>query len=418
MLWIISGPTSAGKSTFIRSEQFFALTGFRPKKKLLIKPMDVPASDPRLVADADCIVHYNILRPVSLFARSEATQATSPREYQERSVQFTADPWWTEFVRRTKDKPKRAVIVVASPAVIWERAGGRRGYNIEYWRSLYEKLNFPDIYRAWCLELEGQQIPFNFIDATDSTYPRLETEAAFEIVDRKVMNTTYSKQQIEKILDEEHFAYHRVNLPFGLHTRGRDRSRTRDLIFRESLSGKSVLDVGSALGYFCFEAEARGAVRVVGVELDRERFRQACLLKDIIGSGVEFLQRDILKEPLDERFDYVCLLNVIHHLDEPIRAIHQLAAIAREFLIIEFPTFEDAKFRKTTRIRFPKRYNRLPLIGVSSKKATGEKTDGGQTFVFSPDALTRILKDHRPLFSEIKIIDSPVSGRKIAICRK
>src|SRR5881227_3718304 len=120
---------------------------------------------------------------------------------------------------------------------------------------------------------------------------------------------TYTKAQIEHILREQDFEYHRVELPFGLYTPGTDRSSTRDLIFPESLSGKTVLDVGCALGYFCFEAEARGAARVVGVELDRERFRQACLLKDIIGSGVEFLQRDILREALDEQFDYVCLLN-------------------------------------------------------------------------------------------------------------
>ena len=176
--------------------------------------------------------------------------------------------------------------------------------------------------------------------------------------------------------------------------------------------------MGSALGYFCFEAEARGATRVLGIERNEERFRQACLLKQIIGSRVEFLQRDILQHPLDEKFDYVCLLNVLHHLDEPIRAIHLLAAIARELLVIEFPTFEDPKFRKTTRIRFPKRYNRLPLIGVSSKRATSKKANGGQTFVFTPDAITRILQDHRSLFSQVKIIDSPVSGRKIALCRR
>ncbi len=232
------------------------------------------------------------------------------------------------------------------------------------------------------------------------------------------MKSTYSRQEIEKILLEENFAYHRINLPFGLHTRGRDRSRTRDLIFRESLIGKSVLDVGSALGYFCFEAEARGAPRVVGVELDPERFRQACLLKDIIGSRVKFIHGDILSQPLDQKFDYVCLLNVIHHLDEPIGAIHKLAAITREFLIIEFPTFEDSKFRETTRIRFPRHENRLPLIGVSSKRATAKETERGQTFVFSPKAIVRILQDHRPLFSDVKIIDSPVAGRKIAMCRR
>jgi 2-polyprenyl-3-methyl-5-hydroxy-6-metoxy-1,4-benzoquinol methylase len=230
------------------------------------------------------------------------------------------------------------------------------------------------------------------------------------------MKTSYTKEQIEQILRDERFHYHRVNLPYGLHTPGRDRSTTRDLIFPESLTGKSVLDVGSALGYFCFEAEAKGATRVLGVELDEERFRQACLLKEVIGSNVEFMKRDILEQPLTEQFDYVCFLNVIHHLDEPIRAIHQLAAITREKLIIEFPTLQDPKFRKTTRIRFPRHYDRMPLIGVSSKKGTSKKPDGGQTFVFTPAAISRILQDHRRLFSNIKIVDSPVAGRKIALC--
>jgi hypothetical protein len=185
MLWIISGPTSVGKSTFIRSEQFFALTRFRAKKKSVLKPMDVPATDPRLVAKADCVVHYNMLRPVSLFAKHEATEATSPREFRARSVQFTADPWWAEFICHTKDKPKRAVVVVASLGLIVERIGGRSGYNIPYWRSLYEKLNLPDIYRAWCAELERRAIPFVFVDATGSTYPLLEPDAAFAIIDQR-----------------------------------------------------------------------------------------------------------------------------------------------------------------------------------------------------------------------------------------
>ena len=232
------------------------------------------------------------------------------------------------------------------------------------------------------------------------------------------MRTNYSKEEIEKVLREERFGYHRVNLPYGLHTRGRDRSQTRDLIFPGSLAGKSVLDIGSALGYFCFEAEAKGATRVLGLELDPERFRQACLLRQIIGSQVEFEQRDILEHPPTEQFDYVCFLNVIHHLDEPMTAIHQLATIAREMLIIEFPTMADAKFRKTARIRFPGRYNRLPVIGVSSKKGTSKKKEGGQTFVFSPAAMLRILQDHRALFQSVKMVDSPVLGRKIALCRK
>ena len=60
----------------------------------------------------------------------------------------------------------------------------------------------------------------------------------------------------------------------------------------------------------------------------------------------------------------------------------------------------------------------MRLMGVSSKKTTSKKVDGGQTFVFTPPALIRILQDHQPLFREVKIIDSPVAGRKIALCRR
>ena len=41
-----------------------------------------------------------------------------------------------------------------------------------------------------------------------------------------------------------------------------------------------------------------------------------------------------------------------------------------------------------------------------------------QTFVFSPGAIRRILQDHTPLFREVKIVDSPMAGRKIALCTK
>ncbi len=227
------------------------------------------------------------------------------------------------------------------------------------------------------------------------------------------MNSTHTKEQIETLLRVEKFPYHRVELPHGLHTPGQDRSATRDLIFPDSLAGLSVLDVGCALGYFCFEAEKRGAARVVGTELKENRFRQACLLRDVLGSRVEFQARDILSEPPGEQFDYVCLLNVIHHLREPMSALRRLAELTRGCLLIEFPTFADEKFRKSAGIRFPWLYDRLPLIGVSS---ASHETD--QTFVFTPAAIRRVLQDHRRLFEKVEILDSPMPGRKIARCTK
>lgn len=228
------------------------------------------------------------------------------------------------------------------------------------------------------------------------------------------MNTAYTKEEIEKILKEDDFEYHRVNLPYGLSTPGIERSATRDLIFPESLAGKTVLDVGCALGYFCFEAEERGASRVVGIEPKEKRFRQAQILKDILCSKVEFVQRDIIYDPPVAAFDYVCCLNLIHHLKEPIRVLRNLSLIAREKLVIEFPTFEDHKLKKNMSIYFSYFYNMLPIIGVSSLR----DKQTGQTFIFTPGAIKRILLDHDNFFRKIDIIKSPMKGRRIAICYK
>ena len=227
------------------------------------------------------------------------------------------------------------------------------------------------------------------------------------------MKSGYTKEEIEKILREETFPYHRVELPFGLHTPGQDRSPTRDLILPPSLSGKSVLDVGCALGYFAFEAEKRGARRVVGIEPNAVRFRQAQRLKQILGSTVELVQQDIVDDPPAETFDYVLFLNVLHHVREPIRALRQVARVASEKLIIEFPTFEDSKFRADVGLADVSLLETLPLIGVSSLE---QRTD--QTFIFTAAAIQRVLQNHQQLFKAIDFISSPMAGRKIAICLK
>ena len=62
--------------------------------------------------------------------------------------------------------------------------------------------------------------------------------------------------------------YHAVELPGGIVTPGHFdlRSSTEPLSLPEDLTGQTVLDVGSATGFFAFEFERRGA-RVASVEL-------------------------------------------------------------------------------------------------------------------------------------------------------
>lgn len=153
-----------------------------------------------------------------------------------------------------------------------------------------------------------------------------------------------NKKDVEAIVEKIPFErYGWVNLPYGLHTKGLDRSSTLDIIFPEKLTGKTHLDVGSAYGYFCFEAERLGADRVVGFEIKPERLARANLFKNIIGSKVEFINDNVTTYPLD-KFDYVTILNVAHHMKtEALSLIERLISLTKERFIIESPPLPRLK---------------------------------------------------------------------------
>src|SRR5258705_4615072 len=156
---------------------------------------------------------------------------------------------------------------------------------------------------------------------------------------QSALRTDWTKEQVESLLREEQFAYHRIELPYGLATAGADRSATADAIFPADLRGKSVLDVGCKYGFFCFEAARRGAARVVGLDVDPDSVRKARLLASCVASPVEFELAGIERESLAGEFDYVLCLNVLHHLADPIAALAKLGAAARERLVLQVPTF-------------------------------------------------------------------------------
>src|SRR6201991_4304413 len=64
--------------------------------------------------------------------------------------------------------------------------------------------------------------------------------------------------------------FHSFSLPDGERTEGVKPAdvlaQEADSIFRHSVSGKTVLDVGSWDGFFSFEAEKRGAARVLATD--------------------------------------------------------------------------------------------------------------------------------------------------------
>ncbi len=106
----------------------------------------------------------------------------------------------------------------------------------------------------------------------------------------------------------------------------------------DDLSGKTVLDLGCNEGFYSFEAEKRGALRVLAIDKSKvaeEKFR---LLKQIFNSNVEFESFDLLDTDAPDvgRFDIVFFLAVLHHMRHPLLALDRVYELTREYAYIEY----------------------------------------------------------------------------------
>ena len=139
--------------------------------------------------------------------------------------------------------------------------------------------------------------------------------------------------------------WHTIDLGNGIVTPGIDPSpaRLRELQIPEDLTGLTVLDVGAWDGFFSFEAERRGARRVVatdsfcwgqggwGTKAGFELARRA------LGSGVEDLDIDPLELSPARigMFDLVLLLGVLYHMRHPLLALERVFSVTRRQLVLQ-----------------------------------------------------------------------------------
>ncbi len=139
--------------------------------------------------------------------------------------------------------------------------------------------------------------------------------------------------------------WHSIDLGHGIRTPGRDDSpgKLRRLHLPGDLRGKSVLDVGAWDGFFSFEAERRGACRVLAVDSmvwqegrggSKRGFE---LAHRALGSRVESRTLEVLDLSPEAvgTFDLVLFLGVLYHMRHPLLALERVFSVTKDLLILE-----------------------------------------------------------------------------------
>ena len=139
--------------------------------------------------------------------------------------------------------------------------------------------------------------------------------------------------------------FHRIDLGNGIITPGVDNSSEKlsYLDFPVDLRGKSVLDIGAYDGFFSFEAERRGAAKVVAADYfcwtqsgmaDRRGFDIAHAALHSKVEPVLIPVEDMLPKALGT-FDLVLFLGVLYHSPDPFPYLRIVRSLCKHQLILE-----------------------------------------------------------------------------------
>jgi tRNA (mo5U34)-methyltransferase len=119
-----------------------------------------------------------------------------------------------------------------------------------------------------------------------------------------------------------------------------------DAVFKHGVAGKTVLDIGANDGFFSFEAERRGASRVLATDHfhwsgpgwgNKGGFDYAHARLDSRISSLDIDVPKISPETVGMH-DVVLFLGVLYHLRDPLAGLANAASVTSDLLVVETVT--------------------------------------------------------------------------------
>jgi len=122
----------------------------------------------------------------------------------------------------------------------------------------------------------------------------------------------------------------------------------------EDMSGKRVLDIGCAEGFFSFECERRGAREVIGIDSFPDSVRRFNIAKAARQSNASaFLMNVYDLEPKRlGTFDLVLFYGVFYHLKHPQLALERIRSVCTGDMMFQTHIYEEPAIRGTPWARF------------------------------------------------------------------
>ena len=148
---------------------------------------------------------------------------------------------------------------------------------------------------------------------------------------------------IQKIAAKEW--YHAIEVAPGIVTPGRydPKSVLGVMGFPDDLAGKTVLDIGAYDGFFTFEAEKRGAKRVVAMDRHPADHLGFATAHELLNSKAEYTVGSVydLSPETHGIFDVVLFLGVLYHLRHPLLAFDKIHSVCRELVLVESHVLDE-----------------------------------------------------------------------------
>lgn len=136
--------------------------------------------------------------------------------------------------------------------------------------------------------------------------------------------------------------FHQIDLGNGVVTPGSENTvrLLKRLGMPASLAGKTVIDIGAWDGYFSFDAERRGAARVLATDSFAWQKRTRAgfdFAHRQLNSRVEAMEIDVLDLSPETvgMWDISLFLGVLYHMKHPMLALEKVASVTREMVVVE-----------------------------------------------------------------------------------